>query len=72
MPQHATDIECAYNDIECMLASKEWLGGSWPTLADICIGATASTLHVLVPIDRLRYLPLSCMHDTLLSSMIAC
>ncbi|KOB78699.1 Glutathione S-transferase epsilon 11 [Operophtera brumata] len=60
MPQQVCDIECAYADLECMLAGKEWFAGSSPTLADICLGATASTLHCLVPIDKLRYPRLSC------------
>ncbi|XP_028158016.1 glutathione S-transferase 1-like isoform X2 [Ostrinia furnacalis] len=59
MPQQVCEIECAYRDLECMLVGRTWLGGSWPTLGDITIAATLSTLNVLVPIDKLRYPRLS-------------
>ncbi|CAG9795981.1 unnamed protein product [Diatraea saccharalis] len=55
MPQHVSDIESAYCDLEHMLVGKTWLGGNWPTLGDISIVATVSTLNVLVPIDQNRY-----------------
>nr|AIZ46901.1 glutathione S-transferase epsilon 8 [Cnaphalocrocis medinalis] len=59
MPQNVCEIECAYRDLEGMLVGRTWVGGSWPTLADITVAATVSTLSVLVPIDKLRYPRLS-------------
>ncbi|KAM3959419.1 LOW QUALITY PROTEIN: glutathione S-transferase 1-like [Aphomia sociella] len=53
MPQQIYDIECAYRDLENMLVGRTF-GGSWPTLADISIAATVSTLDILVPIDKLK------------------
>ncbi|CAH0401106.1 unnamed protein product [Chilo suppressalis] len=63
MPQHVCDIECAYNDLETMLAGKTWLAGDTTTLADISVAATVSTLNVLVPIDHTRYPRLSSWLD---------
>lgn len=54
MPHHVCEIENAYTDLEAMLAGRNWLCGPWPTLADISIAATVSTLHVVVPIDKMR------------------
>ncbi|XP_059046565.1 glutathione S-transferase 1-like isoform X2 [Achroia grisella] len=59
MPQQVCNIQCAYRDLECMLVGRTWLGGSWPTLGDISIAATISTLQILVPIDKLKYPRLS-------------
>ncbi|XP_031765890.2 glutathione S-transferase 1-like [Galleria mellonella] len=59
MPQQVSGIQSAYCDLECMLVGRTWLRGSWPTLADISIAATVSTLHILVPIDKSKYPRLS-------------
>lgn len=56
MPQQVSDIECSYNDLEGMLGGHTWYGGAWPSLSDITIAATVSTLNVMVPIDSTRYL----------------
>lgn len=56
MPQQVSDIECSYNDLESMLGAHTWFGGAWPTLSDITIAATVSTLNVMVPINSTRYL----------------
>nr|UYI58590.1 glutathione S-transferase 19 [Grapholita molesta] len=53
-------IECAYADMEQMLRKRAWFsGGSWPSLGDISLAATASTLDVLVPIDTTSFPRLS-------------
>lgn len=56
MPQQVSDIECSYNEMEIMLGEHTWFGGTWPTLSDITLVATVSTLNVMVPIDATRYL----------------
>ncbi|KAJ0174368.1 hypothetical protein K1T71_010514 [Dendrolimus kikuchii] len=55
MPQQVSDIERSYADLENMLSGRNWFGGCWPTLADISLGATVSTLNILVPVDKLRF-----------------
>ncbi|KAG6455957.1 hypothetical protein O3G_MSEX009484 [Manduca sexta] len=55
LPQQIYDIESAYKDLESMLISKQWFTGCWPTLGDIALCSTLSTLDVLVPIDKTRY-----------------
>lgn len=56
MPQQVSDIECSYSDLENMLGGHQWFGGAWPTLSDVTIVATVSTLNIMVPIDSTRYL----------------
>ncbi|XP_026320643.1 glutathione S-transferase 1-like [Hyposmocoma kahamanoa] len=59
MPQQVSDIECSYNEMEIMLGEHTWFGGTWPTLSDITLVATVSTLNIMVPIDATRFPRLS-------------
>lgn len=61
MPQQVSDIECSYSDLECLLGGHAWFGGAWPSLCDLTIAATVSTLNVMVPIDIGRYFMFSIM-----------
>ncbi|XP_063366785.1 glutathione S-transferase 1-like [Cydia amplana] len=55
------EIQCAYADMERMLAKRAWFSsGNWPSLGDISLAATVSTLDVLVPIDVSNFPKLSC------------
>ncbi|XP_047997344.1 glutathione S-transferase 1-like [Leguminivora glycinivorella] len=53
-------IHSAYADLERILTSRSWFSnGSWPSLGDIAIAASISTLNVLVPIDVNKFPRLS-------------
>ncbi|XP_063628806.1 glutathione S-transferase 1-like isoform X1 [Cydia splendana] len=50
------EIHCAYYDMEHMLADRPWFNrGNWPSMGDIMLAATVSTLHILVPIQKKKY-----------------
>ncbi|XP_047999447.1 glutathione S-transferase 1-like isoform X2 [Leguminivora glycinivorella] len=50
------EIHCAYYDMENMLKDRPWFNrGNWPSMGDIMLAATASTLHILVPIQKKKY-----------------
>ncbi|XP_063626345.1 glutathione S-transferase 1-like [Cydia splendana] len=55
------EIQYAYADMEQMLAKRPWFSsGNWPSLGDISLAATVSTLNILVPIDVSNFPKLSC------------
>nr|UYI58585.1 glutathione S-transferase 14 [Grapholita molesta] len=50
------EIHCAYYDMENMLKDRQWFNrGNWPSMGDIMIAATVSTLHILVPVQKKKY-----------------
>nr|UWX08046.1 glutathione S-transferase e8 [Cydia pomonella] len=50
------EIHCAYYDMENMLNDRPWFNrGNWPSMGDIMLAATVSTLHILVPIQKKKY-----------------
>lgn len=58
MPHQIIEIEAAYTDLEKMLMARTWFGGSWATLSDIVFASTVSTLNIMVPIDRAKWVKL--------------
>ncbi|KAI8420519.1 hypothetical protein MSG28_008992 [Choristoneura fumiferana] len=54
-PNTMCDIQCAYADLEKMLQGRMFIGGSSPSMGDIMLIATVSTLNILVPIDQIEF-----------------
>ncbi|GBP83025.1 Glutathione S-transferase 1 [Eumeta japonica] len=53
--EQKTQIENAYGMLEGYLQKSSYVAANHLTLADICVGATATTLHELLPVDADRF-----------------
>ncbi|GBP83026.1 Glutathione S-transferase 1 [Eumeta japonica] len=53
--EQKAQIEDAYGMLEGYLQKSPYVAGNHLTLADICVGATATSLHELIPVDADRF-----------------